>query len=245
MGAPLQFAVSASGTGFVLANANITYSLILVNQDSNQYPSYSVISGKTSTNEAGTAPPITFGGVNGENRAFALIVYTYLYGLKGAGYYVHVPSATTKTVVPLVDSFQNRTITLAHGDSVGTAPQSPAYSQLSYNASFAIVTEEYTLRQVLLEQPTDKVSYNGGSEPQYGTVQVPDNSGILIVTYKNTASNQSGVVLMPWGLGANAFPVTFGGDSAGHDWVTTDIRQVTIDGVAYQAKLELWSLGGS
>ena len=48
---------------------------------------------------------------------------------------------------------------------------------------------------------------------------------------------------MPWGVNSLAFPVTFGGNPAGQNWVTTDIRQVTIDGIAYQAKLELWNQG--
>jgi|YelNatPaOPRAMG01_1025707.scaffolds.fasta_scaffold38847_3 hypothetical protein len=238
-GAPLQFSVAASGTGFVFANANVTYSLIVVNQDSNIYPSYTIISGENSTDAAGTLVIPPFTGIDGESRSYALIVYTYLYGLKGAGYYVHVP-ASSPAVMPLVDSFQNRNITLAHSDTVGAQASSPA-SQLSYNASFAIVTEEYSLRQVILDQPTGIV---GGSEPSYSSVQVPDNSGILIVAYKNTASGQCGIVLMPWGLGSLAFPVTFGGNANGYDWVTTDIRQVTIDGIAYQAKLSLWSLQG-
>jgi hypothetical protein len=38
--------------------------------------------------------------------------------------------------------------------------------------------------------------------------------------------------------------VVFGGDPTGQEWVATDIRQVTVNGVAYQAKLALWSLGG-
>ncbi|MCW3984619.1 MAG: hypothetical protein NWE96_11630 [Candidatus Bathyarchaeota archaeon] len=242
-GSPLQFSISASGTGFVLSNANITYSLIVVNQDSNEYPSYNIISGETATNAAGTATTKVFSGINGENRAYALIVYARIYGLKGVGYYVHVPDQSAKSVVPLVESFQNQNITLAHSDSVGSVPQSPAYSQLSYNTSYAIVTEEYTLRQVSLQQSTGKVTYNSAESP-YASVAIPDNAGILVVTYKNAASSQYGVVLMPWGLGSLGFPLTFGGNSAGYSWVTTDIRQVTIDGVAYQATLSLWSLQG-
>ena len=53
-----------------------------------------------------------------------------------------------------------------------------------------------------------------------------------------------GVVVMPWGLSSLAFPMTFGGDLSKASWVATDIRQVMIDGVAYQAKLGVWSLNG-
>jgi hypothetical protein len=239
-GSPLQFVVTAAGTGFVFANANITYSLIVVNQNANPYPSYTIFSGENSTDASGTAVIPAFVGIDGESRSYALIVYAYLYGLKGVGYYVHIPQSAATSVVPLVSSFQNQNITLAHSDTVGTGASSPT-TELSYNTSFAIVTEEYTLRQVILDQPTGKVG--GGGSP-YGSVQVPDNSGILIVAYKNTASGQSGVVLMPWGLGSLAVPLTFGGDSKGYQWVTTDIRQVTIDGVAYQAKLSLWRIQG-
>jgi hypothetical protein len=80
--------------------------------------------------------------------------------------------------------------------------------------------------------------------PDYAVVNVPDNDGILIVTYKDSVSGQVGIVLMPWGLGSMAFPVTLGGNSKGQEWVTTDIRQVTIGGFAYEAKLALWSLQG-
>jgi len=245
-GAPLRFSVETSGTGFVLANANITYSLILVNENGAEYPSYTIISGNGVTNQVGAVPSLTFSGINGESRSYALIVYSYIYGLKGMGYYVHVPQSFTETVVPIVESFENRTISLAHGDSVGISPEPSVYSQLSYNATFAIQTEEYTLRQVILEQSSavGKVDCGPGSTQEYASVTVPDNAGILIVTYNGTSASEYGVVLVPWGLGSLAYPVTIGGNSVGHDWVTTDIRQVTIGGIAYQAKISLWSLQG-
>jgi len=107
------------------------------------------------------------------------------------------------------------------------------------------LTEDYTLRQVQLDQQSavGNLSYASGSEPDHVSITVPDNDGILIVTYKNT-SGQCGVVLMPWGLGSLAFPLKFGGNPAGQEWVTTDIRQVTVGGIAYQAQLSLWNLQG-
>ncbi|MGQ9691264.1 MAG: hypothetical protein ACUVQY_08405, partial [Thermoproteota archaeon] len=67
--------------------------------------------------------------------------------------------------------------------------------------------------------------------------------GILIITYRKSAQ-ETGVVLMPWGISSMAFPVVFGGDPSSQEWVATDIRQVIVNGVAYQAKLALWSLEG-
>ena len=244
-GAPLKFSIETAGTGFVLANANITYSLILVNEDGAEYPSYTIITGNSETNQAGSVPSLTFSGINGESRSYALIVYSYLYGLKGMGYYVHVPQTFTEAIVPIVESFENRSICLAHGNSVGESEPS-VYSQLSYNATFAILTEEYQLRQVILEQAgaLGKVDFGPGSTNEYNSVNVPNNSGILIVAYKDTSTSEYGIVIVPWGLGSMAYPVVFGGDSNGYDWVTTDIRQVAIGGIAYQAKIALWNLQG-
>ena len=244
-GSPLQFSVNAYGSGFVLANANVTYSLIVVNQDGNQYPSWSIISSKTSTDAAGSLQ-LSFPGINGETRSYALVVYSYLYGLKGMGYYVHVPASFTKTVVPIVDSFQNHAIRLAHSDTVGAVTTFPV-SELSYNTSYAIVTEEYTLRQVNLDptNATAKITNDLNISKTYKTLTLPaNNPGILIVAYKDTLSGQVGIELVPWGLGSLAFPVSLGGNSKGYDWVTTDIRQVTIGGIAYQATLNLWRIEG-
>jgi hypothetical protein len=83
----------------------------------------------------------------------------------------------------------------------------------------------------------------GGSGQDYVSLTVPNNAGVLIVTYKDVTGNY-GIVLMPWGLGSLAFPLTFGRNPVGQEWVTTDIRQVILDGIAYQAQLSLWQLQG-
>jgi hypothetical protein len=112
----------------------------------------------------------------------------------------------------------------------------------SPHASFIILTEDYIFRQVQLDQESAVgIVYGSGSGQDYASITVPNNYGILIVTYKGSAG-QYGVVLMPWGLGSMAFPLSFGGNSLGQDWVTTDTRQVSVGGISYQAKLELWNL---
>jgi len=78
----------------------------------------------------------------------------------------------------------------------------------------------------------------------YPTISMPScTSGILIVAYQTnqTAGGNGGVVLMPWGISSLAFPATFGENPLQQDWVATDMRQVTVNGVSYQAKLSLWS----
>ena len=196
------------------------------------------------TASAGTQ--LSFTGVNGETRSYALVVYTYLYGLKGMGTYVHVPSSSVESVVPLVDSFSNRTILLVPSDAVGQSPPPPTGAQLNYNASFVILTEEYSLRLVSLNQPSSSGTLTyGGSGKQSASITVPDNDGIIIVTYKDPTTGQVGLVLSPWGIGSLGFTVCFGGNPVGQGWVTNDIRLVTIDGLAYQAKLALWNQQGT
>jgi hypothetical protein len=244
VGAPLNLSVNVAGTGSPIANAPLSYTLLLVNQNTNDYPSYTTIEGLTTTDSAGSAQ-LVFSGIEGESQTYALIVYSYLSGLKGTGCYVNMPPSVTKSVVPLIDSFENRFVLLAHGDSVGQPPDPPSYSELNYNASFAILAEDYSLRDFSLEQPTSTGSliYGSGSEQEFASITIPNNDGILIVTYKGTAG-EYGIVLMPWGLGSMGFPLAFGGSSQGRDWVTTDIRQVSIGDISYQAKLELWSMLG-
>jgi hypothetical protein len=242
-GSPLQFHIDISGTGLVMANANITYNLICVNQDTKQYPSITVATGTTLTGQDGSAS-LSFAGVNGESRSYALVVYCYVYGLKGVGYYIHQPDTFTASITPLVDSFQSRTATLAHSNSVGSSQYS-AYPLLYYNASYMILTEEYNFRRVILDaNATGQVQDSSIGTEQSASLTMPDNAGILIVTYKDASKTQTGITISPWGLGALSYPIKFGGDPTGQSWVSNDIRQVTIGGIAYQAQLSIWSTTG-
>jgi hypothetical protein len=239
---PLTLSVNFDGTGYPLANAPLTYSLILVNQDSFDYPSFTILNGISSTDMAGSVQ-LSFPLVTTEIQSYALLVYSYLNGLKGVGYYVHVSPNFTEAVVPLIDSFEDHNIMLVHGNTIGQ--QVSGYSELSYNASFFIFAEDYTLRQVVIDSQTasGKLISDGGNGQDYASLTIPNNDGMLIVAYKDT-SGHYGVVLMPWGLGSIAFPLTFGGNPVGQEWVTTDIRQVIIGSITYQAQLSLWNLQG-
>jgi hypothetical protein len=242
-GSPLKFAISVDGIGSPLADSPLSYNLITVNQDGNQYPSYTLVKGTNIVDAAGQTE-ITFSGIDGDARSYALILYSNLNGLKGVGYYVYVPPSSSKSVNPLIDSFANQDIMLVHSDSLGTHQVTPDSTQLSYNASFLVLAEDYTLRPIQLDQPSEvgELTYGAGTDQDYTYLTIPNTDGILIVTSKNTSTGDYGIVLMPWGLGSLAFPIAFGGDDIGHDWVTTDLRQVTVGGITYQARLELWEL---
>jgi hypothetical protein len=115
-------------------------------------------------------------------------------------------------------------------------------AEVKYNASFVFLAEDYTLREMPLENSAGHVNYGDGQP--YEVMNIPtDNPGILIITYKKSA-NEGGVVMMPWGISSLAFPVVFGGDPSQQEWVATDMRQVTVGGIAYQAKIAVWNLEG-
>jgi hypothetical protein len=123
----------------------------------------------------------------------------------------------------------------------------PPESAVFFNATFVMMTEDFTLREMPMENSTGKVGkivYGHGTEKTYQNLTIPTfNPGILIITYKT--NNGDGFALMPWGISSMAFPVVFGETSKNREWVATDLRQVVVNGIAYQAKLSLWSLQGT
>ncbi len=237
---PLTLAVKVAGAGFPLANAEITYCFVKVNEKGGQKnPSYTSQSGTAYTGDAGTAV------VNIQNvdatTAYAFIAYARASGLVGIGYHER-SSGEKEYVVPLIDSFEDRRILLVHSYNVHDF--GPPESTVFYNATFVLLTQDFKLREMPMENSTGKIGkvvYGQGTDKQYSNITIPTyNPGILIITYNS--NNEYGVVLMPWGLSSLAFPITFGDPLPNLDWITTDMRQVIVNGIAYQAKLSLWSL---
>ena len=129
---------------------------------------------------------------------------------------------------------------VAHSYDLDLFPHSA--SEIKYNASFVFLAEDYTLRQIPLENAVGHVNYGDGKP--YDVVNIPtDNPGILLITYKKSAT-EGGIIMMPWGINSLSFPVAFGGDPQTQEWVATDIRQVLVGNIAYQAKISIWSLKG-
>jgi len=240
---PLRLSVNVAGTGFPLAHAYVSYCFITVSLagGGGSFPAYTVRYGSVYTDEQGSAS-VEFADVTDENLGYAFIAYARLSGLTGVGFRQRA-SAMDQHVIPFVDDLSENRVLIAHSYDVHYI--GPPVAELKYNATFVILTEDFTLREVPLENSTGKVgSVNYGEGKPYGVVTLPtDNPGILIITYRKSAT-QGGVVMMPWGLSSLAFPVTFGGDPSQQEWVATDIRQVTVGGIAYQANIALWSLEG-
>ena len=243
-GTPLKLKVEVAGSGFPLVNAPVSYCFLQIEKGTKQHPQYAVTSNITYTDNTGVAM-LTFPGID-DTYSYALIAYAHFSGLIGVGYYNHVTTSLEEYIVPFVDSFEERRVLLAHSWAVHD-PGGGSQSELKYNASFVILSEDFTLREMPLENSTGRVGhvvYGQGTEKAYGVVTIPTyNPGILIVTYRKSAV-ETGVVLMPWGISSLAFPVVFGDDPSNSEWVATDLRQVIVNGIAYQAKLALWSLEG-
>ncbi len=187
---------------------------------------------------------VLFPTVTDVNQNYAFIAYAHLDGIVGVGYHTRV-SATDQYIVPIVQDMGSQTVVLAHNYDLNNSGQQG--STLKYNATFVILKEDYTLSELSLEGSNNpdiaNYSISGPGNPYHSITLPTCTTGILIVTYQQEGSTQGGVVMMPWGISSLAFPVTFGGNPQGQEWVATDIRQVTIGGIAYQAKLELWNQG--
>jgi len=242
---PLNFSIEVAGPGFPLANANVDCFLITVDgKEEGAYPQYQITNSSTVTDSAGNAS-LSFPGVDGSTTSFALIACAHLSGLAGMGYYSHV-LYDASYVIPLVSSIENGTAILAHSWDVTGEGDSDA--AIKYNATFVILANDLTLREMRLANDTGSAVglLNSGQVPElaYDTLTMGTHSpGILIVSY-STSVQDTGIVVMPWGLNSLAFPITFGGNPNYKRWVATDIRQVLVNSVTYQAKLSVWSLSG-
>jgi len=164
-------------------------------------------------------------------------------GVVGVGFRTRVSSFTDQSVVPLVEDIASQKIALAHSYDLNNS--APNGFSLKYNTTFVIMKQDYTLSELSLDSLNGVGSVgivNSGVGNPYPTISLPAcTTGIVIVTYQQDGSTQGGIVMMPWGISSLALPVTFGGNPAGQNWVTTDIRQVTVSGITYQAKLSLWN----
>jgi hypothetical protein len=237
---PLILSVNVTGQGFPLSNAMLSYCFLTVSlSGGGPYPAYATQYGSAYTDEQGLAF-LEFDGVIDDSVPYALIAYTHLGGLIGMGYDQRVTS-DQQYIIPFIADL-NGTVLLAHSYDVHYVSSPPA-AELTYNATFVLLAEDFTLRQLPLGGITGKVDYGNGPFP-YGVITIPTtNPGILVVTYEENAT-EGGIILMPWGISSLAFTTTFGADMLGKEWVATDIRQVVVDNIAYQAKLALWSLQG-
>ncbi|MEM0058332.1 MAG: hypothetical protein QXG58_00330 [Candidatus Bathyarchaeia archaeon] len=242
---PVTLSVSVKGAGFPLSGAVVSYCLIIVKPTGGQgqYPAFITQYGTAHTNTAGSAI-LSFSTINENQDSYVLIAYVHQGGLIGTGCYEHVLNKENYVVPFLYDlGSEGGKVLLAHSWDVHGGDHPAA---VTYNATFVILTEDFTLREMPLGAGRVGLLNYGNDPHTYEIITIPTyNPGILVVTYRKSANpKDSGVVLMPWGISSLAFPVIFGEDLSNKTWVATDIRQVLVGNVAYQAKLALWSLEG-
>jgi hypothetical protein len=236
---PLKIAINVTGAGLPLTSATVSYSFLKVNL-TGSYPSYTIKYGSAYTDATGSVQ-FTFSEVTDTTIPYSFIAYARFSGLIGVGYHQRATSQN-QFVIPFVDDLTTAggRVLIAHSYDLHNYG-SPA--PIAYNATFILLTQDFTQREMPLNATQKSGIVNYGQGNPYGVVTIPTyNTGILVITYK--VGTQGGVVLMPWGLGSMAFPVVFGGNPFGNEWVATDIRQVVVNSVAYQAKLGVWSLQG-
>ena len=240
---PLTLDINVVGAGSPLGYATINYALMLIDGKDGSYPSYAIEYGNIIADSAGKAS-LVVPDFNGETQSYTLIAYAHLSGLMGVGYYEHV-RYIGNYVVPFISNFETGEVLLAHSWDVHGGAQPAA---IHYNATFVILSEDLTLREMPLDSSTGKIvgklNYGDNTKFAYNNLTInTHNPGILIVSYSKSAQ-ESGVVIMPWGISALGFPTSFGGNPDNQEWVATDMRQVLVNGIAYQANIAVWSLEG-
>ena len=235
---PLRLFVNVHGKGFPLANARLTYCFMTVELGGGT-PSYVLKYGTGITDSKGFAS-IEFSEVDDGDICYSMVVYAHLSGLVGVGYCHRVSEEDHEYVIPFVDSISEGRIILAHSYDVQIFP--PPVAEIKYNVTFVYSAKDFTFREMPLNYSTGQLNYGEGKP--YEIVYVPpEDSGILIITYKKSAV-EGGVVMMPWGTNALGVPVFFGDNPSKQEWVATDVRQVSVGGISYQARLSLWSIEG-
>jgi hypothetical protein len=239
----LKLEIKVQGQGSPFTDATINYLIFWVEAAKEEGE---VFNGTTKTNKLGLAY-LNFNGTSGlpqidvsrNQTAYTFIAKASLGGLYGVGYKSRDIITKAGNIIPFIENYENGTILLAH--KWGKNDPEGSQAALFFNAAFYVLPDNFKPIKIDIVKDKDFVNYGKG-RPYY-VAQIPTSqAGFLIVTY--WTGSEYGMVVMSWGIGAIGMSVVFGGDPIGQEWVATDIRQVIVNGIAYQAKLALWSLEG-
>ena len=234
----LVLKVVVSGGGVPLSGANLVHHLLLVG-DSGSTPTITPYSGVNQTNQFG-AFIIEYEDIDEVGDAYQFMVYASLNGISGMGYYSQDDlGGYPQFVVPLINDYDEGIILIAHSWGVHEHTETPVPA-VNYYATFFTLTSDFQLQQVHLENSTALLNYG---TKDYETTQIPASEiGFLFVSYE--WGNRVGSVAMPWGIGTLGVSPSFRTESGlgASKFVATELRQVTINGVAYQIKVATWSL---
>jgi len=234
----LVLKVDVSGSGLPLSGATLKHYLFEVTNDGSSTITPHV--GDDSTDSSGSVL-LHYSTIDDIDDAYHFMVYVNLNGLNGVGYYSQdYLDDYPQYVVPLVRNYDDGTVVIAHSWGVHEYTETPVPA-VKYNATFFVLTSDFQLQQYDLENSTGSLNY--GSK-NYETTKLPTSEvGILFISYE--WNSYVGSVVLPWGVGTLGVSTPFGGEfgSEGYDFVATELRQVTIDGISYQVKVSAWKLG--
>jgi hypothetical protein len=243
---PLQLKVGVRGPGLLLSGAYLNYTLFnaVPSSDPNiPYPVLNVYSGSAQTNTTSPNPgyaKLDFPAVDGSKYSYSIIVYAHLSGLVGSGYYSRNSFTTNAFLVPLVQNFKTGQVLLAHNWDINP-PSGGGTAALHFNSTFLVLDNNSELHEVAIANSNGTVNYGQGQP--YQQVQIPTSEpGILLIAYRK--GDEYCITMTPWGISTLGFSITYGGDPSNADWVSTELRQMTIDGISYQVKLAVWNLKG-
>jgi hypothetical protein len=247
----LTLNVKVHGSGLPLSGATLNSYLFYVNKtgdiEDNPIPFISLYPNVTHTDSSGSVD-IEFPQVTGDAPVYSFVVYVSLGGLNGVGSYSpHDTLADNVYIVPLIEEFDNDndgniTLTLVHSwDTIMDHPS--GHAEVKFNSTFYVLTSDFRLQEFDLNCSGN---LNYGSQ-DYATTEIPSSEvGLLVISYRKSAT-EMGSLIVPWGVGALGVPASFAAgisSSSGYDFVATELRQVTIDGISYQVKVSTWSLSG-
>jgi hypothetical protein len=141
-------------------------------------------------------------------------------------------------VVPFLSPVSTLKVNLANSNDVPV--NSTTDTPLNYTSTFIFESENYAFEQTPIGGSSSSGVLHSGKGYLPATISMGSYTpGILVIAYSNGAN--SGVAMMPWGFSSLGFSLTFGNFPANQSWIATDLRQVEINGVSYQATLSLWS----
>ena len=243
---PLKLKIQVEGPGSPLSGANLTYLMFWANTTDPEsgVPILNFNSSSLEADLSGIAykefSSDPYLRVDDNRTAYTFVVKAYIGGLYGVGYKSRETITSAGNIIPFVESYEDGTILLAHKWGKND-PGEECQGALHFNATFYILPESFSPIQYEIQNSSGLVNYGQGKA--YHSITIPTSSpGFLVVGYRH--GDEYGMVVMPWGIGTIGVSVVFGDDPNGKEWVATDIRQVLINEIAYQAKLALWSYEG-
>jgi hypothetical protein len=230
----LKLKTQAYGTGFPLSNAYLKYLMFWANTTAGNYPilNYNFTSDILQTNSSGIATK-EFPSLN-SGTAFTFIAKASTGGISGIGYLSQETATNAGSLVPYIQSYDNgiANVSLTQNPQTGMDP-------LYFNASFYALPDNF----VPILSGIFVGSVNNTIPSQNLHIITNNQTGFLVVAYGDGNSHY-GMVITPIGINSIGASVTFGANPSGKSWIATDLRQVLIGDIAYQAKLSLWSLQG-